>query len=111
MISTDRDSMLDIQHAAALVLADLLTRDLPSASWTVCNVYDSLDGQISSWSSSKDDRIAMIRRWADTFGVEPTVQHAGTKAENLRVVFRHQGVEVQVWTCIADPAEPASGEA
>lgn len=62
------------QHAAAHVLADLLTRDLPALTWTIGRRGAVLTGSILG---EADTVAAAVCEWADALGVEPRREEVG----------------------------------
>lgn len=92
------------QRTATRALADLLTLDLPAATWIV---YDSgrLDGQLLSHRLPLADRQAAIAAWSAALGFPldevrryrtPTPITAG----HLAAEGRYLGVEVRVWVSL-----------
>lgn len=92
------------QRTTTRALADLLTLDLPTATWTV---YDSgqLDGQLLSHRLPLADRQAAIAAWSATLKVDiDEVRHGRTStpiiAGHLAAEGRYLGVEVRVWVAL-----------
>lgn len=92
------------QRTTTRALADLLTLDLPAATWIV---YHSgrLDGQLLSHRLPLADRQAAIAAWSATLKADidevrryrtPTPITAG----HLAAEGRHLGVEVRVWVAL-----------
>ncbi len=104
------------QQVAATVLAHLLTKGLPMASWDVFGRMPGvLWGQIASPGTAAERRDAVLA-WAafldaDAFWVS---SRTGSDGASLDVETEHQGVTVRVWTRLSldDLAElftPAEG--
>jgi len=77
------------QHAAAHVLADLLTRDLPALTWTIGRRGAVLTGSILG---EADTVAAAVREWADALGVEP----------RRKVIAGNEGVTAHIARAVVD---------
>ena len=87
------------QLAAARALADLLARDLPTASWQISASTAVAHGQIGQWLADAATRRAQIGQWAEFLDAEPFEKRFPKWGNGgLFVEGNHMGVFVQVWT-------------
>ncbi|MGI5155764.1 hypothetical protein [Microbispora sp. CA-102843] len=95
---SDRDK----QATAARALLDLLTHELPQASWTVNDSLSAgeLDGQIPTYTGTPGERIEMLRQWATALN-SAVIPEFETDREFLKVTSEHMGVQVTVWTHVS----------
>ncbi|WP_326829725.1 hypothetical protein OIE13_06185 [Streptosporangium sp. NBC_01810] len=98
------------QQIAARALLDLLGRDLPGVTWTLCLYTGLLSGQ-PDHQPPLADRRAAITRYAEVLDAtpevhryrNPTPDHAG----HLGVDAEYLGARIRVWVALteADVAE------
>jgi hypothetical protein len=104
-------SVQQSQRRAALVLVDLLERDLPVAGWDVCDIYaGSLTGHISTHHGTETERAQWVTAWAAFLGAEACWnRYVNRCGGSFRVEGVWRGVPVRVWTFLQ--AVPDAGDA
>lgn len=118
----DPDSVRDQMVAAALVLRDLVERDLPVARWDVDPgmrngrvrivgyIWRSKHDAVAAGTSRNAVREEALRRWAEAFDAVPLRELDGDEY-SLGIRFSYAGVEIEISTLMDRPDEPETEEA
>jgi hypothetical protein len=100
-ISTTTDTVPDTvrrrQGRAALVLADLMTQDLPELAWSVARSSSSLPALRGSRDDGGTaDRVDMVEAWARYLSVVPTWEALAGGSGEYCAKGWHMGVRITV---------------
>ncbi|MEU8310778.1 hypothetical protein AB0C84_45395 [Actinomadura sp. NPDC048955] len=89
-----RTQVMARQITAAVALYDLITRDLPGASWNISEFIPALNIQLHS--AADDEMRAGIAEWAAFFRTQPRVEPLDDHVAYV-VEATHAGAPVKVW--------------
>ena len=101
----DAVTTLTAQRIVIRALADLLTRDLPPATWTIngIGVAGTTNGQLD-WRPPLADRRAAITRWAEALGATPELRRYHTSEPDQggawHLEAEHLFAKVDVWVSL-----------